>query len=237
MIKPTSTVYSEHPRITHIESGIFLVSADKHSAVAVSKESIKDVEYLKPLSKIGDVSAFEMEDDKNFLYFESHINQAIINSLVPAVVYKKLCRVTSFDKASTGCEIAKNIVKDAFPSYYEAMHGIELSSNESRSIREAEFYSNNQNTYLVKSLEHDYSLNPDEIVDGQFVKFKAVKLSEGEIYGHFCPTYQSFRISMEDYKSKVKPNLIQIEYPSNSQRQILLPANVIELCHHINKIS
>lgn len=223
--KPHTDILGSNFRAVHLISGIFLVYSDRHSGLAVQKESVANVEYLKPLQNI-DLSRFEYSDDVNHYYFESHINQSIIESLVPANVFQKIRGMNNIELAATGCEKAKNIVKNHFPMFYEQMHRIQLSASESNGFSEAEFYQLHQNKYVITSLKSDIEFGTKGQDDKVIVKFNARKLSEGEIYGPSCPRLESFNIEMSSYEKFVKTHLEQFEYPTNKQKQILLPAHI-----------
>lgn len=224
-LKPHTDILGSNFRAVHLISGIFLVYSDRHSGLAVQKESVATVEYLKPLQNL-DLSRFEYSNDVNHYFFESHINQSIIESLVPANVFQKIRGMNNIELAEIGCEKAKNIVKNHFPMFYEQMHGIQLSASESNSVSEAEFYQLHQNKYVITALSSDIEFGTKGKDNKVIVKFKARKLSEGEIYGSTCPTLETINIEMSSYEKFVKTHLELCEYPTNKKNQILLPANI-----------
>lgn len=225
MNKPNTQILGNNFRAVQKVAGIFLVYSDRHNGLAISKEAISSVDFLKPLLNI-DLTPFEHEDDSNFYYFESHINQSIVNSLLPSEVYQRVVGANSLEQAATGVEKAKHIVKNHFPILFEKMHGIQISANESIGIAEAEFYQANQNNYLISSLQSDVEFGTSGEENKVIVKFKARKLSEAEIYGPSFPKMVAVKLPMSEYETMVKPHIETCEYPTNKQQQIFLPSHV-----------
>lgn len=232
MSKPTSIIWGNKLKATHLGCGIFLVSTERHGGIAIAKESLtadeKALDFLKPLNNL-DLTAFEVSDDPDFLYFEEHQHINVIHSLMPVQMLQNVLGVLTYDHAAAIQIQAQSALKNYQPMIYEQFYGEKLNAQNCKAIAEAEFYWENQGKVLIKA---NYA--PDST---DMVEVTTQYLSDGEIYGSGLAKIHTYLMSLEDFENRVKDKAVKKYYPTNQQPQHLIGKDVIESISDFKKAS